>query len=134
MKSVFAAVCLIASSFVSPAFAQAGEISANVMVCSSSGFALANLSIDEGGKTGGIVYITLSEADDAQTLKYAITSGMKDIQKGTSATVIARSANSKDVSDSMTDSVLIRVLDGQKRAILALNGTVYRLNCVRSAN
>lgn len=123
-------IALAALSLATISATQAkADITAPIINCSSGGFALAHLSIDEGGKTGGIVYITLSEADDAPIYKYNIVSGLKDVQNGTSATVIARSEKSEDVSDAMTDSILIRLLDGQKRAVLSMDGTVYRINC-----
>ena len=130
IKLVFAlSACLI----LEPAFAQA-DITANILTCGSDGIGLAELAVDEGGKTGGVIYITLSEDDEAKPEKFNIVSGLKDVKNGTSATLIASSEKSESFGGNMTDSVLIRVLNGQKKAVLAYKGSVYRLACTRSTN
>jgi hypothetical protein len=99
---------------------------APVLNCSTSGDGLANMTVDSTGK----IAIQFSEDTEEIPTTYVIKSGLKDVVAKTSATVIAQKAGSnEEFGGTIGDALMLRILDGQKKAYLSVNGDVHRLHC-----
>lgn len=101
-----------------------------ILSCSTSGFALSEMNVIQRADGSGVISAKISEEEDAPTFDYVINSGIKDLMTpGASATLIAQKNGKHQEGGAFDDAVLLRVLEGQKKAILAMNGVVYRLYC-----
>ena len=97
-----------------------------LLACSTPGDAIG--AVDVIVKTNGSSVVRVSGLDDS-VVEYKIISGLSDLKKKTSTTIIAQGSKSIEFGGAITKSVLLRVLDGQKEARLAERGTVFFLNC-----
>lgn len=119
-KVLLLAITLLATqTFASP-----------VLECSGTAFGIAKVVID----SSGTLSVTLSEDEEEVPTQYKIISGLKDVKNKTSATVIGQSMKMAqepdgDTGGTVREGFLLRVLDGQKRAYLSLDGNVHRMNC-----
>ena len=87
------------------------------------------MTIQENATGAAVLKVQISESDDAATDLFNVQFGLKDLKSGTSATVIAQKAGATQAGGAFEKAVLLRILDGQKSAVLAMGGTVYRLRC-----
>lgn len=96
-----------------------------VLACSTPGDALDDVKFIQ---KDGEALIRISQMDESIE-EYVVRSSFKNIVKGDSETLIASAANSEEFGGAITNSILIRVLPGQKSAFLAKDGMVFNLNC-----
>ena len=96
-----------------------------VLRCSSVGDALSLLEV----KSSGTVAVTVGSGDATPATNYVVQSGLADVSSGTSATLVAQKPGGSSFGGALDKSILLRVIDGQKSAYLAMDGVVYRLRC-----
>ena len=97
--------------------------------CSGSDLALSSMMIQENADGTAALKVRVSESDDAPTFQFNVQFGLKDLKAGSSATIIAQKVGASQAGGAFENAVLLRVLDGQKSAVLAMAGTVYRVRC-----
>lgn len=115
---------LMASAFI---IATGSAFAADKVVlnCTTPGDALSSVELVEKSSEALVVVRGL----DDSVKKFNIRSSLKNIVKGDSDTLIATSKKSIDFGGATSDAVLLRVLPGQKKALMAMGGAVYTMDC-----
>lgn len=119
MKTLHLSLALLLTAV--PLLANAGV----VLTCSTAGDALDYVEFVQASNGSFIKIHGLDESVDT----YKIRSSLNSIARGDSDTLIGQKSSSLQFGGSITDSVLVRITDGQKTAFLARGGVVYTLNC-----
>ncbi len=96
-----------------------------VLACTTAGDALDDVKFIQTDKMEVIRIYQMDESVE----EYEVRTGLRNLAKGDSDTLIASAANTEEFGGAMTNSILIRVLPGQKTAYLAKDGMVFTLNC-----
>lgn len=97
-----------------------------ILQCSTAGDALGAVDVIlKNGKP----FIVVSDLSDNPGELYSVVSGFKDLQKGTSTTIIGQKKGGGSFGGALSDAVLLRVLAGQRKAYFAENGIVFTLHC-----
>ncbi len=96
-----------------------------VLECSTLGDSLSAVQLEQGKKGAMLKVIHMDETVDA----YPLMSGLNNIKKGESDTLIGSKDLDQAFGGAIPNAALMRVLPGQKKAYLAVGGTVYVLNC-----
>ncbi|MFL5784016.1 MAG: hypothetical protein ACJ76H_05345 [Bacteriovoracaceae bacterium] len=126
MKSLLVAFALLSSS----AFA-ADKV---ILECVTPGDALEVVQLIQKGDSSVIhvEFLVDDTSDDGSgnvgSEDYSITTGLKNIIKGDSDTLIGLSAHSESFGGGRSNAVLMRVLPNGS-SYLAKDGIVYNLNC-----
>lgn len=103
-----------------------------LLTCSTNGFGLAKLTVEETRPGQGdikIVYEEIDEGENVPVYSYSIVSGLKDLKTSSSATLVAQYGEHPDDGKIYDQAILLRIAEGQKRAFLAVKGTVFKLLC-----
>lgn len=100
-----------------------------VLTCSTSGFGLALMTVEEVAPRKGVIKITVSEDTEEIPTVYQIKSGFLDLLSDTSATLVAQKNGEDYEGGTYEEAALLRVVDGKKRAFLAFGGNVHLLIC-----
>lgn len=96
-----------------------------VLVCSTPGGALDAVELIQVENKSLIRVSYMSEEQE----EFVIESSLRNILAKQADTLVGLSSKSVEYGGSISDAVLLRVLPGQKRAVLASGGTVYKLIC-----
>lgn len=102
-----------------------------VLGCSTSGDGLAYLEMSERSDGKAKITIRFTEADEETPKAYDLRTGLKNIKKGDSDTLVGYGSKAESFGGANTDSLLIRVLQGGKKAYLGVKDTVFELNCFK---
>lgn len=139
LKVVLSLAILFTSSLVQAQSLDASELllgsqpptikKSPILSCGTSGYGLALMTVEEVAPKKGIIKITVSEDEDEVPTIYQIKSGFLDLLSDTSATLVAQKNGDDVKGGSYEDAALLRVVDGKKRAFLAVNGNVHLLLC-----
>jgi hypothetical protein len=128
MKKFFVGSIIFAFVFIASAYAQTP-----ILTCftedDSIGF--VNVIQNKDG-TGRLVINNGGEGADAFEQDFILVSGLQDLQKSDSATLIAvknRGVYTPRAYTAVPEAAMMRVLPGKKEARLAANGLVYVLRC-----
>jgi hypothetical protein len=109
-------------------FAATGAYAAPVLLCSTGGDALGGADLIENEK--GEAQLSITSLDDTQAADvYTLRARLKNIKVGDSDTLVGEKPTSTSFGGGTSDAALIRVMPGQKTAVLSVKGTVYNLNC-----
>jgi hypothetical protein len=103
-----------------------------VLECITPGDALEAVQlIQKDGASIIRVEFLVDETEDGNVghEDFTITASLKNILKGDADTLVGTSHNTEEFGGARTNAILIRVLPGQKSALLAKDGAVYTLSC-----
>ncbi len=125
LKIVVSMILLAASSFAQ----STAHSETPVLSCSTSGFGLALMTVEETAPNKGTIKITFSEEGEEIPTEYKIKSGYLDLLSSTSATLVASKSGEDAQGGSYESAALLRVIEGKKRAYLAVEGNVHLLIC-----
>ena len=96
-----------------------------VLECSTLGDSLSAVQLEQGKKGSVLKVIHMDDSIDA----YPLMDGLTNIKKGDSDTLIGSKELDKAFGGAIPKAAMMRVLPGQKKAYLSVDGMVYVLNC-----
>jgi hypothetical protein len=98
-----------------------------VLMCSTPGDALDAVQLIQAGDKSLIRVSYLNDTFE----DFVIETNLKNIVAKQADTLVGTSSKSIEFGGAVSDAVLLRVMPGQKRAVLASGGTVYKMNCFK---
>ncbi len=101
---------------------------AAVLTCTTPGDALSEVRLIENARGEGSLVI--SKMDQSE-MKLKIEGSMSKIKSGSAGTFIAAKDLDASIGGEIQNAAMIQILPGQTTANLALNGSIYVLNCQR---
>jgi hypothetical protein len=96
-----------------------------VLMCSTPGDALDAVQLIQAGDKALIRVSYLNDTFE----DFVIETNLKNIVAKQADTLVGTTSKSIEFGGAVSDAVLLRVMPGQKRAVLASGGTVYKMNC-----
>lgn len=96
-----------------------------VLLCSTPGDALDAVQLIQSGDKSLIRISYLNDTSE----DFVIETSLKNIAAKKADTLVGTNDKSIEFGGAVSDAVLLRVLPGQKRAVLASGGTVFKMNC-----